>query len=200
MTETTQQPFATAEPEATEPTKPITSTERVYAAVRDLRNLGQIATRETVGELTGLKLSIVDDRLRALVDDKRLKRVLRGIYELVEFYPPTRNISKTILDSGYVMIEITGRKGAPDVVLHLTPDEDRALSMLSVGAAGQAILINSTNQHLYLATELAAKVESQSRELKTMRDLLQGKLDARQRDLLGFTGPEDAVFREGSKG
>ncbi|MBD9406270.1 hypothetical protein IB236_13055 [Acidovorax sp. ACV02] len=199
MTETTQQQIATPGAEPIEPTKPIPSTERVYCAVRDLRSVDQIATRETVAELTGLKLSIVDDRLRALVDDNRLKRLLRGIYELVETYPPTRNISKTILDSGYVMIEFTGRKGVPDVVLHLTPDEDRALSMLSVGSAGQAILINSTNQHLYLATELAAKVEAQGRELKSMRDLLQGKLDARQQDLLGFTGPEDAVFREGSK-
>ena len=59
------------------------STEQVYAAVQELREQGQIATRESVMELTGLKLSIVDDRLRALVDDGRLRRLIRGVYELV---------------------------------------------------------------------------------------------------------------------
>ena len=58
------------------------------------------------------------------------------------------------------------RKGVDDIVIHLTPTEDRKLAELSVGAAGQAILINSTNQHLYLATELAAKVEKLEREMK----------------------------------
>jgi len=157
------------ETQADTPTKPIPSTIRVLEAVRELRAKDQIATRETVAELTGLKLSIVDDRLSALVGDVKLKRLLRGVYELVEEYPPTRNISKTILDSGYIMIEIAGRDGAQDVVLHLTPSEDRALAMLSVGATGQAILINSTNQHLYLATELAARVERLERENKAIR-------------------------------
>lgn len=184
---------------STAPPKAIPSTERVFDAVRDLRAMGQIATRDTVAELTGLKLSIVDDRLRALVDDGLLKRLLRGIYELVETYAPPRNISKTILDSGHVLIEITGRPGVEDVILHLTPCEDRALAQLSVGAAGQAILINSTNQHLFLATELAAKVERQERELKSMRELLREKLDARQLNLLGANGLEDAEIREGSK-
>ena len=65
------------------------STDRVFDAVRELRALAQIATRETVAELTGLRLGIVDDRLRTLVDDGRLKRLLRGVYELVEVFPAT---------------------------------------------------------------------------------------------------------------
>lgn len=156
--------------------KPVTSTDRIYDAVRDLRSLEQIATRETVAELTGLKLSVVDDRLRALVDDGRLKRLLRGIYELVEAYPASRAISKTIVGNGYVKIEIG------DQLLTLTPSEDRDLAMLQAGAAGQAILINSTTQHLYLATELAAKVEKLERELKAHKA---HRLNPMQGDLLG---------------
>lgn len=143
--------------------KPIPSTLRVYHAVRELRALEQTATRETVAELIGLKQSVVDDRLRTLVDDGKLKRLLRGIYELVEAYPETRAISKTVLPSGYVKYDIG------DEVLALTPVEDRVLAQLSIGAAGQAVLINSTNQHLYLATELAAKVEKLERELKAQK-------------------------------
>ena len=156
--------------------KPVTSTDRIYDAVRDLRSLEQIATRETVAELTGLKLSVVDDRLRALVDDGRLKRLLRGIYELVEAYPASRAISKTIVGNGYVKIEIG------DQLLTLTPSEDRDLAMLQAGAAGQAILINSTTQHLYLATELAAKVEKLERELKAHKA---HRLNPMQGNLLG---------------
>lgn len=150
------------QPEETN-SKPIPSTDRVYDAVCELRRLEQIATRETVAELTGLKLSVVDDRLRALVDNEKLKRLLRGIYEVVEQYPPARVISKTVLPDGYVKYDIG------DFVLTLTPIEDRVFSQLGMGAAGQAILINSTNQHLYLATELSARVEKLERENKALR-------------------------------
>ena len=105
MTETTQQQPTTAEPaRAPEGHKAITSTQRVLDAVRDLRELDQIATRETVAELTGLKMGIVDDRLRALVDDGKLKRLLRGVYELVETYPEPRELSCTMLSTGWVKL------------------------------------------------------------------------------------------------
>ena len=90
-----------------------------------------------MAELTGLKLSIVDDRLRALVDDEKLKRVLRGVYVPVENHPPARAISKTILPDGMVKLEIG------DEVLTLTPREDRALAMLMSGSAMSAMNIAS---------------------------------------------------------
>lgn len=158
--------------------KPIPSTERIYQAVRELRAMDQVATRETVAELTNLKLSVVDDRLRNLVDDGKLKRLLRGVYELVESFPEPRAISKTVLPNGAVVYDIG------DDVWTLSPQEARVLAELSMGAAGTAVLINSTNQHLFLATELAAKVEKQGRELKIMRALLREKLDMRQMELL----------------
>ena len=158
--------------------KPITSTDRIYDAVRELRSLDQIATRETVAELTGLKLSVVDDRLRTLVDDGKLKRLLRGVYELVETYPETRVISKTVLPGGYVKWDIGNE------VLTLTPAEDRTMAQMSIGAAGQAVMIHSTNQHLYLATELAAKVEAQGREIKALRAANKQSGETAQKSLL----------------
>ena len=158
--------------------KPITSTDRIYDAVKELRSLEQIATRETVAELTGLKLSVVDDRLRTLVDDGKLKRLLRGVYELVETYPETRVISKTVLPGGYVKWDIGNE------VLTLTPAEDRTMAQMSIGAAGQAVMIHSTNQHLYLATELAAKVEAQGREIKALRAVNKQSGETAQKSLL----------------
>ena len=189
MTQPTQQQPMAAEQAAA---KSITSTQRVLDAVRDLRELDQIATRETVAELTGLKMGIVDDRLRALVDDGKLKRVLRGIYELVETWPEPRELSCTMLSTGWVKLELG------DDLLKLTPTEARRAARALGGFAEDARVIETTRSHLFLATELAAKVESQGRELKTMRELLRGKLDTRQMELLGSIEPEDTEYRERS--
>lgn len=54
------------------------STDQIYAAVQELRELGQEATRHTIAQLTGLKMTVVDDRLRTLADDGRLRRLVRG--------------------------------------------------------------------------------------------------------------------------
>jgi hypothetical protein len=141
----------------------IPSTQRVYEAVRELRAVEQIATRETVAELTGLKLSIVDDRLRTLVDDGKLKRLLRGIYELVEQFPPPRQIWTGDIDGGWVKVEV-----GDDHVLTLTPTEARKMARALGGHAEDARVIESTNQHLFLATSLAAKVEALERKMKAM--------------------------------
>ena len=147
---------------------PVPSTQRVFAAVHELRAQEQIATRETVAELSGLKLSIVDDRLRALVDDGKLKRLLRGVYELVEVFPPPRVISKTVLPDGFVKLEIG------DELLTLSPQEDRALAMLQTGAIAQAVAIETGRAHLFLATELTARVNSHERQLESLRGVTEG--------------------------
>ena len=78
------------------------STQRALDAVRDLHAAGQIATREAVSELTGDRLSVVDDRLRVLADDKFIRRLARGAYMPMEQHPPPRVISKTLLPDGTV--------------------------------------------------------------------------------------------------
>ena len=170
--------------------KAITSTQRVFDAVRDLRELDQIATRETVAELTGLKMAIVDDRLRALVDDGKLKRLLRGVYELVETFPAPRTIYCGILPNGMVKLEVG------ESVETFTPSEARRAARALGGFAEDARVIESTRAHLFLATELAAKVERQERELKAMRELLRDKLDERQLELLGINAAEGAGRQE----
>ena len=187
MTQPTQQQPMAAEQAAA---KSITSTQRVLDAVRDLRELDQIATRETVAELTGLKMGIVDDRLRALVDDGKLKRLLRGVYEMVETFPAPRTIYCGILPNGMVKFEVG------ESVETFTPSEARRAARALGGFAEDARVIESTRTHLFLATELAAKVERQEREMKAMRELLRGKLDTRQLDLLGINTPQDAECQE----
>lgn len=159
-------PFQEADRAANANHSDLPSSERIYQAVRELRASEQIATRETVAELSGLKLSIVDDRLRNLVDEGRLKRLIRGVFELVECYPPPRPISKTLLPDGFVKLEIG------DDLLTLSPQEDRALALLQAGAAAQAQVIETGRAHLFAVTELASKVESQGRVLRNLSQKL----------------------------
>ena len=140
------------------PKAAVPSTERVYQAVRELRALEQIATRDTVAELTGLRLSIVDDRLRALTDEGRLKRLLRSVYELVEVYPPPRTISKTVLPDGRVVYDIG------DEVLTLTPQESSILAEMRIGAAANDVMIHRSRENVALATDLASRIERLERE------------------------------------
>ena len=150
----------------------VTSTQRILDAVCELHALEQVATRETVAELTGLKLSVVDDRLGALVDDDLLKRVLRGVYVPVEKHPPARPMSKLILPDGMVKLEIG------DEVLTLTPKEDRALALLQAGAATHAAAIETGRQTSIMVTEFAARIQKQDREIAALKAALRGGDDA----------------------
>lgn len=104
----------------------------VFEAVTDLHNLEQIVTRETLHSYTGLKLSVIDDRLKMLVEQEKIVRVQRGVFVPAMRHPPARVVSKTLLPDGTVKIDIG------DQVLTLTPREDRMLAQLFAGVAVQS--------------------------------------------------------------
>lgn len=112
------------------------STDQIYAAVQELRELGQEATRHTIAQLTGLKMTIVDDRLRTLVDDGRLRRLVRGVYDLEKPYPPPRPMFFGILADGFVKLEVG------DDVLTLSPTEARRLARGLGGFAEDSRLLD----------------------------------------------------------
>lgn len=136
-----------------------TSTERVFEAIVELNNMQQAATRYTVQELTGLPLGRVDDRIKALVERERVKRVLKGQYVPVEAHAPPRPMSKTILPSGAVKIEIG------DDVLTLTPAEDRTLAILQAGAATQVAQIQTGQLMTEMAATMMMKVDQIERRM-----------------------------------
>lgn len=139
------------------------STTLVLEAVCELHAKEQVATRDTVAELTGLKLAIVDDRLRDLVDKELLRRVIRGVYVPVTQHPPARVMCKRVMADGMVEIEIGN-----DVLL-LTPKEDRMLADLQAGAAAQAIAISTGRQHSMMATEFAGRIQRLENENRVLR-------------------------------
>lgn len=143
---------------------------RVYQSVRDLHAVGRAATRETVADMCRLPLLVVDEQLRALHKAGQVVRVLRGHYEPALAFDPPRPISKTVLSDGSAKIEVG------DEVLLLTPAEDRALGQLMTGAAGVAVLAESSRQHMMLATSVAGRQEQQERMMQSLTATLPGLL------------------------
>jgi len=134
-----------------------TNKQLVLEAVEDLHRLEQIVTRETLANHTGLKLSVIDDRLKALVADERIVRVQRGVFVPVAQHPPARQISHTELPDGTVVLDIG------DEVLHLTPREARTLGAMLGGRAMQAAQIDLGNAAVFANAELSARLRQLER-------------------------------------
>jgi hypothetical protein len=124
------------------------SSEIVLDAVRELHDKEQVVTREALREVTGLKLSIIDDRIATLVEEGWVDRKSRGVFVPVDRHPPARPISKTVLPDGTVKIEIG------DELLTLTPREDRILAMLQSGALTQTSIIEIGQQTTSIAGDI----------------------------------------------
>lgn len=128
------------------------STQVVLEAVQDLHAQEQVVTRETLNALTGLKLSIIDDRVGALIDDGLVVRVQRGVYVPAETHPQARVMSKMLLPDGTVKIDVG------DQVLTLTPKEDRMLAQLMAGVVMQTAAIEVGHQSAMMAGELNGRL------------------------------------------
>lgn len=140
------------------------STQIILEAVQDLHAQEQVVTRETLHALTELKLSVIDDRVGALIDDGLVVRVQRGVYVPAETHPPARVISKTLLPDGTSKIDIG------DQVLTLTPKEDRMLAQLLAGVAMQTAAIEVGRQAGLQAGELSGRLNKIEREFSRNLD------------------------------
>lgn len=132
----------------------------VLDAIKELFSHEHVATRSTITELTGLKLSIVDDCLKHLCDEMMIRRLERGCYAPVQRFPAPRPMWQTILPDGTVKVEI-----GDDHVLTLTPREARTMSMMMAGFSLQAHNIVMENHTGILANNLQQEVALLRREL-----------------------------------
>ena len=80
--------------------------ETILEAIEDLHNQEQIVTRETLSQLTELKLSVIDDRLSYLVDSGQIIRVQRGVFIPTPKHRVSRIMSKMVVPDGTAKIEI----------------------------------------------------------------------------------------------
>ena len=137
----------------------------ILEAVEDLHNQEQIVTRETLADLAGLKLSIIDDRLSYLVDSGQIIRVQRGVFIPAQRHRPSRIMSKTLLPDGTVKIDIG------DDVLTLTPREARILGNLMVAEAMQYSNIEMGHHMAILQTEVSGQVRKLSKQVSDLLDI-----------------------------
>ncbi|MHA3112903.1 hypothetical protein [Acinetobacter sp. ANC 4193] len=135
--------------------------EAILEAIEDLHNQEQIVTRETLSQLTSLKLSIIDDRLSYLVDSGYIIRVQRGVFIPAPKHRPSRLMSKTVLPDGTVKIDI-----GDDEVLTLTPREARALGNLMVAEAMQYSNIEMGHHMAILQSEVSGQVRKLTRQVE----------------------------------
>lgn len=126
--------------------------EIVLEAVQDIHAREQIVTRETLAELTGLKLTTIDDRLGYLLDNGKIRRVQRGVFVPMEQHKPARLITRTLLPDGTTVLEIG------DTVMQLTPRESRVLGELMAGSGQQYAAIQIGHEAEFMAATLRAKV------------------------------------------
>lgn len=141
------------------------TTDVVLEAIQDLFAQDQYATRETIAQVTGLSVGIIDDRVKALINDGLVHRVQRGVFKPEFQHPEARLISKTMLPDGTVKLEI-----GDDHVLTLTPREARNLGNLMIGDGMQFSSIESGQHAAVMASKLARQISSLQRQLMVITE------------------------------
>ena len=106
-----------------------TNSETIFQTIVDLRSANRVSTRQVIAGITGLKMSIVDDHIKRMKDDGRIRMVVNGVFEPVEAVREDHAVSATFLPSGRVKLEIG------DSVLDLSMREGRMVG-LALGGIG----------------------------------------------------------------
>lgn len=127
--------------------------------MQDLHQQGQVSTRELLSELTGLKLSKVDDHIGRMIENGRVRRLRAGVFMPVADMPEPRAVSTTDLPDGTVLVEIG------DIVLHLWPRECRALAKRLVGEAVQYSNLQAGHDANFLAGTIWEELKKLKRDL-----------------------------------
>lgn len=141
------------------------SSANVLEVIQDVCNVERSITRERISEITGLRMSIVDDHVRRLVDDGCIVRLKAGVFEVAQAFPPARPISKTLLPSGLVKLEIGSE------YFELSPREVRMMGSLF---AGDALAYSNVDNRRGELDDVVTTASRSSRELaKIVRALSQ---------------------------
>ena len=142
--------------------KPRSNAEVVLGAIEDLHAREQVVTREILAELTGLKLTTIDDRLGHLVDTGKIRRVQRGVFVPLEQHRPARPISRTLCPDGTTVLEVG------DTVMILSPRESRMIGELMAGSSQQYAAIEIGHEAARLNAVLSAQISDVRREVARM--------------------------------
>lgn len=105
----------------------LSNKEQIYQTLVELWSRGQLATREVIRKETSLRLSVVDDNLRTLIEEERVRRPSPGIFEPVYVYEERTITASIVMPSGRCKLEVG------DNILDLSPRETRNVMRLLYG-------------------------------------------------------------------
>lgn len=145
-----------------------TTSQIIWGTVMDLRSAGQAISRKRLMELSDMPYTKVDDHVSRWIEEGRMRRVVDGVYEVVDPMPEPRAVSVTDLPDGMTLVEIG------DQELRLWPAEARALGQRMAGNAFQftqlqtrddvaALLVEATVRNRALADRIYDLEREQSR-------------------------------------
>lgn len=147
----------------------------IAQTVLDLHNAGRQASRQVLMELLDLKYSVVDDHVKRLIDDGKLRRVANGIFEAVFQYPEARAISLTSMPDGYTIAEVG------DAVMKLTPPEVLRLATLLAGYQMQATNSQQMREMADAVATLGGHVSNQRQQQTQLAETLQSVVSTNER-------------------
>lgn len=150
----------------TDQSKIRTTGEIIFDAIRDLHNQEQVVTREVLRDVTGLKMTLIDDHLATMIADEKVRRVKAGVFVPVDTPPPARPISTTDMPDGMTILEIG------DNVLHLTPREVRVIAARLGGQAAQFAAIQTGHEVGVIVMELQTRLRKAERDLAACKEKL----------------------------
>lgn len=152
-----------------------TTRQIIWGALVDLRAQQQIASRQVLAEVTGLKLVTIDDHLNRMVEDGQLHRPVAGVVEIIDRMPPPRAISITDTPEKVCILEVG------DEMVRLWPEELRILAVRLSGSA-----VQYSNIQFGRETGVAmAEMLSELRKEKAARKALEAEV----RKLQGMAAP-----------
>lgn len=122
--------------------------------------------------LTGLRYTLVDDHVSRWIEEGRARRLVDGVYELVDPMPEPRAVFVTHLHGGLTLIEVG------DQELRLYEAEMRALGRLTVGNAMQFAQLQTQADMGALVAQITLekrvvidRLSNVERELKAVLDV-----------------------------
>ena len=148
---------------------------QVFEAIRQIHDAGGEPTRERIHQITGLKLSTVDDRIKVLRGEGMIA-MAKQCYRPVHAHAPARDVIIAHLNNGMTMLEVG------PYVLHLVPAEAHRVAQ---GLAGKAMEYTALERFQELQGQLleeAARRRELEREVKALKS--QRRVDWRQTELL----------------
>ena len=127
----------------------------VFEAIRDMHNAGTEPTRERIVEMTGLKGTTVDDRIKRLRREGMIT-CEKQRYEPIHRHAPARAVSMTLLADGVGKLELG------ECLVAMVPQEMRQLALLLQGYAVQSTVV----QRFEEMREQLLVVEARSRKME----------------------------------